>query len=202
MDDDTTVFDCLVEHLLIYYKAIHVSTEHPVGVIALSWIPIEDPQPPRQNFLAAWHEKRGVITSGRFFSVRNYGKIGPFRDDFIIDFVDYDFCLKARNKGLKVYKINEPGLWHSIGLNLGCQQIKNNEYSSMRLYYCIRNGCVMLREQLLKDPFFSIAVLRSQMMLLYRILLTSSERRRHCKHIFAGFVDAMKGKKGKYNLHQ
>lgn len=202
LDDDTTVFNWLVERLLIYYRAIHVSTSHPVGVIALSWIPIGDPQPSRQNFLSDWHEKRGVITSGSFFSLRNYGKIGPFRDDFFIDFVDYDFCLKSRKKGFKVYKINEPGFWHSIGMNLGRQQIKNNEYSSMRLYYCIRNGWITLRDQLLIDPLFSIAILRSQMILLFRILLTSSEKRRHVKHFFAGFVDAMKGKMGKYILHQ
>ena len=43
-----------------------------------------------------------VITSGTLVSTRAFREIGPFRDDYFVDMVDFEFCLRARRKGYRV----------------------------------------------------------------------------------------------------
>ena len=42
-----------------------------------------------------WEEVESVITSGSLLSLRAYSAIAPFRDEFFIDYVDTEFCLRA-----------------------------------------------------------------------------------------------------------
>ena len=60
-------------------------------------------------------EQTTVITSGSLISVDAYGKVGPFRDEFFIDHVDDEYCLRARAMGYKVILCRRPVIRHSIG---------------------------------------------------------------------------------------
>jgi len=39
-----------------------------------------------------------VITSGSLLPLATYADIGPFREEFFIDFVDTDYCFRARKE--------------------------------------------------------------------------------------------------------
>src|SRR5450631_1328998 len=43
-----------------------------------------------------WIETRAVITAGSFVSLAAFRAVGGFRDDLFIDYVDIEFCLRAR----------------------------------------------------------------------------------------------------------
>jgi rhamnosyltransferase len=97
-----------------------------------------------------WEEVESVITSGCLLSLRAYAAIGPFRDDFFIDYVDTEFCFRARAAGFRVILTRAPLMSHTVGAAtshtvLGGKTWTTN-HSAERRYYIARNNTVMLRE--------------------------------------------------------
>lgn len=43
-----------------------------------------------------FRERKTLITSGMLIPLSLFGKIGMFREDYFIDSVDHEFCLRAR----------------------------------------------------------------------------------------------------------
>ena len=56
-----------------------------------------------------------VITSGAMVRREVVEAIGLPRSDFFIDFVDYEYCLRARSHGYKIAVITRAKLYHEIG---------------------------------------------------------------------------------------
>lgn len=97
-----------------------------------------------------WEEVESVITSGCLLSLRAYGIVGPFRDDFFIDYVDAEFCFRARTAGFRVIETLAPLMSHTVGAPtshtvFGSKTWTTN-HSAERRYYIARNNTVMLRE--------------------------------------------------------
>jgi rhamnosyltransferase len=97
-----------------------------------------------------WEEVESVITSGCLLSLRAYAAIGPFRDDFFIDYVDTEYCFRARAAGFRVIESRVPLMSHTVGAPtshtvFGSKTWTTN-HSAERRYYIARNNTVMLRE--------------------------------------------------------
>lgn len=98
----------------------------------------------------AWREVESVITSGSLLSLSMLDRIGGFRDDFFIDYVDSEFCFRARALGYRVAITRKPLMSHAIGESthhalLGVRKWTSN-HSADRRYYMARNDTIMLKE--------------------------------------------------------
>jgi rhamnosyltransferase len=98
----------------------------------------------------AWEEVESVITSGSLMHLATLEAIGPFREEFFIDYVDSEYCFRARAKGYRVIKTRKPLMSHAIGAStrhavLGIQKWTSN-HSPDRRYYMARNDTIMLKE--------------------------------------------------------
>jgi rhamnosyltransferase len=98
----------------------------------------------------AWEEKESVITSGSLVPLKAHAAVGPFREEFFIDYVDTDYCFRARAQGLRVIKTREPHMSHAIGAATRHGLLWMNKWTTNhspdRRYYGARNDTVMLRE--------------------------------------------------------
>lgn len=99
---------------------------------------------------ASWAEVESVITSGSLLPVSIFNKIGPFREDFFIDFVDIEYCKRARANGYCIINSNKPLMLHAIGEPtkhkfFGMTKWTTN-HSADRRYYYARNYTVLCRE--------------------------------------------------------
>lgn len=97
-----------------------------------------------------------VITSGMIVRRAVLEAAGPFRDEFFVDWVDNDFCLRLRRNGVRIVQDMTTVLPHSIGDRrehrfLG-RTVRVLRYSAWRHYWIARNGLVMIRENLRSDP--------------------------------------------------
>jgi rhamnosyltransferase len=97
-----------------------------------------------------WVEVKSTITSGSWLPLAAYSAIGPFREEFFIDHVDTDYCLRARAKGYRVIKTRKELMSHAIGSPtqhpmLWAKKWTTN-HSPDRRYYFARNDTVVLRE--------------------------------------------------------
>lgn len=97
-----------------------------------------------------WEEVESVITSGSLLSLSAYTAIGPFRDEFFIDYVDVEFCLRARAAGYRVVQTLVPLMSHTVGDPTSHKALWETQWTSNhsaeRRYYMARNNTALLRE--------------------------------------------------------
>lgn len=87
--------------------------------------------------------KTSVITAGTVMSARAYETIGPMREDFFIDYVDHEYSLRARSKGLRVVCVGDAKIEHRLGAmrahRLLGLTICTTNHVAWRRYYMGRN---------------------------------------------------------------
>jgi rhamnosyltransferase len=101
-----------------------------------------------------------VITSGMLVRRGVLDAAGGFRDEFFVDWVDNDFCLRLRRDGVRIVQDTATLLPHSIGdrreHKLAGLTIRVLRYSPWRHYWITRNGIVLIRENIFRNPGWSL----------------------------------------------
>ncbi len=150
MDHDTSVNEDMIEELLKVEAAYPARAE--LAVIGSGFHDDNTEASQARVFAAAdaWAEVETVISSGSLIPLASHAIVGPFREELFIDYVDVDYCLRARAKGLRVIKTTKPLMSHSIGASTRQRWLWTNKWarnhSPDRRYYIARNDTVMLRE--------------------------------------------------------
>jgi rhamnosyltransferase len=150
---------------------------------------------------AAWQEVESVITSGSLIPLAVHAAIGPFRDEFFIDYVDSEYCFRARAQGYRVLRTAKPLMSHTIGAPtrhdlLGKPKWTTN-HSPDRRYYIARNDTVMLREY--GGYAFGSWALKSlgrRLRTCKRIVLYERSKARKIAAVSAGWWDGVRGRLG------
>jgi rhamnosyltransferase len=87
-----------------------------------------------------------IIASGMVTRVDTFYSVGPNRSDFFIDWVDIEWCLRAQQRGYKIYGLPSVKLNHKLGENtkrfLGRNIVIHGPF---RTYFKIRNAIFMYR---------------------------------------------------------
>ncbi|UVA99434.1 glycosyltransferase family 2 protein [Acinetobacter lwoffii] len=122
------------ERYNFYYKTISISkhglkTKHDVSEIKV----------PFNSTL--------LISSGSFICVETLKQVGLMRDEYFIDYVDTEWCLRAESLGFKNYISAKAVMKHTIGDNvLNFKFMNVPVHSAFRRYFRVRNAFYMLRE--------------------------------------------------------
>lgn len=90
-----------------------------------------------------------AMTSGNLLRVRPILDVGGFRDEFFIDWLDHELCIRVRRGGLTVLKANSVILMHSVGRPTPIPSSKTGKcvtnHPPVRRYYMYRNWSWTLR---------------------------------------------------------
>jgi rhamnosyltransferase len=151
LDQDSRVHDDLLDALLAVYDSFP-EKEH-LALIGSGYRDLrrELAKPSTAAVSGCrWDEVEAVITSGSLLSLAAYSDIGPFREDFFIDLVDNEYCIRAKTLGYRLINSHRPLMSHSVGAPtlhkwLWMTKLTTN-HSADRCYYFARNDTVMLRE--------------------------------------------------------
>jgi rhamnosyltransferase len=154
---------------------------------------------PQESFGAqSWMERKVVITSGSLVSLNAYQAIGPFRDEYFIDCVDLEYCLRARAKGFKVIVTRKPLMTHNIGQptfhRLLWKQIAATNHDPIRKYYLVRNHIVTAKEYLFSEPSWTFASLGQVLKLTIAWSLFEKQRLIKAKYTALGLIDGLLSK--------
>lgn len=88
-----------------------------------------------------------LISSGSLVSVETLKQVGLMRDEYFIDYVDTEWCLRAESLGFKNYISAKAVMKHTIGDNvLNFKFMNVPVHSAFRRYFRVRNAFYMLRE--------------------------------------------------------
>jgi rhamnosyltransferase len=195
LDQDSDLHDDMLASLIEVRAAYPQPAQ--VAVIGAGFGEDTPPAPPG----VAWQEVESVITSGSLIPLALHAAIGPFRDEFFIDYVDSEYCFRARAQGYRVLRTAKPLMSHTIGAPtrhdlLGKLKWTTN-HSPDRRYYIARNDTVMLREY--GGYAFGSWALKSlarRLRTCKRIVLYERSKARKIAAVSAGWWDGVRGRMG------
>jgi rhamnosyltransferase len=200
-DQDTFIDDGMVRTLLAVHAAF--PQRGRLAVVGAGFIDVNAGEQAANPEVAAdgWEEVESVITSGSLIPLAVHAAVGPFREEFFIDYVDTEYCFRARASGYRVIRTRKPLMSHSIGAItrhnvLGIKKWTFN-HSAERRYYIARNNTVLLREY--GDYAFGLWALKGlgrSVRLCKRIVLYEEMKARKILAVAQGWWHGVRGRMG------
>lgn len=143
-------------------------------------------------------DRTDVITSGMLVRRSALERVGGFREDFFVDFVDIDFCLRLRRTGLRIVQDQRLKLPHSLGdrrvHGRGPLRIQVVHYPPWRLYWIARGAATLLRENLRRDPKWSLKGVLFLASWTWRTAVFEDTRAKHLSALLRGALDGLTGR--------
>ena len=141
-----------------------------------------------------------VITSGALINISAFESIGAFREDLFIDYVDTEFCLRARLRGYKILVACKARLMHQFGarkrLSRGPFNIYPSFHSPERWYTLSRNRIPMIKAYAWKIPHWFLYEITATLYILLRMLLTEDRKTAKLGAVLRGTWDGLRGRLG------
>lgn len=141
-----------------------------------------------------------AITSGSLLPFSRYLTIGPLPEDYFIDFIDNEYCLRLAKKNFLVAVNFDITLDHAIGHRISKKffglTLKPNNHNPVRRYFIARNGIRAAICYFSTFPsFFLLVCLRIAHEML-TILFFESGKHEKERAILLGCADGLLGRMG------
>ena len=140
------------------------------------------------------------MTSGSLTNIKAIKKVGGYNNDYYIDFVDNEICMKLRINGYSVLRCNTCVMFHQLGEMrsitipfLGKRKV--SVHNPWRLYYMTRNNYVFIRQY--KEYLDIKKEWMKLIYILFNEVCLSNQKIESIQYIYKGLVDAKKGILGK-----
>ena len=193
LDQDSVIPDGLIEGLA------KVLGDPGIGIVGPS--PVDAETGKVYETLPDRHERVDdrdvVITSGMLLRRSCLTQVPGFREDFFVDYVDVDFCLRMKRAGVRIVRDLALELPHSIGdvrphRFLG-REIHVGHYSAWRHYWIARNGTVLIKEHVRDNPGWAVLNTLFLARWFAHLVLFEPKRRTHVPAYLKGLRDAFTG---------
>jgi len=149
-----------------------------------------------ENKIELFSDKKFIMQSGNFLNINLINKLGLFRDDFFIDFVDYEYCLRASKYKYILKNISNVILKHNTGEKAFVSILGYNfvyyESNPIRYYYVTRNGLITFFE------YKNFQILSIVFKLFFRVILFEKNKLNKLSYISKGFLHFCISKLGPY----
>ena len=193
MDQDSFMSDKPMSEMIKYIDNNDTSKD---GIVTVWHESNLDKEKPKEDIDYPLDE----MTSGNFLNLDIFKKIGEFREDFFIDGVDIEYCLRLRKNGLRIVRLNYVSMIHNLG-NVTYHKFLGKTFmctnhSALRNYYMQRNYRYINDEYKDIEPEFCDILIHIKLR-LFKIIMFEKDKINKIKHIFKGIKDYKKGIKGK-----
>lgn len=145
-----------------------------------------------------------AITSGMLITLASFNKIGPFREDYFIDFVDNEYCLRANILGYSIAVNCDIILDHAVGQRSVNRfhglTIKPNHHAPIRRYYIFRNGIRTTIDYFSLYPVYAILMTARLSHEILSIVLYEKSKCRKIRALILGIYHGLTGKMGKCRM--
>lgn len=140
------------------------------------------------------------MTSASLTQIEAWRRVGGFRENYFIDYVDNEFCMKLGLNHYKILRVNAVQISHQLGESgtkkvMGFK-IRYSRHSPLRLYYMARNNYAFIREYRAHLSVFK-EILKMNYVLAQGILF-SDKRKEAIRFVKRGISDAKKEISGEY----
>lgn len=197
LDQDSVVDDDMLASLLRVYH--EYPSRDRIGLIgANARSPISGrPRIPWEATGSEYLEIKTTITSGSLVARSAYERAGPFRDDFFIDGVDLEYCLRLRRHGFVVLCSRRPLMTHAGGAAeeriLFGRVVLVGNHEPWRYYYMLRNFVLIARHYAGREPVWVIKAVANLLKTFVKICLYERNKRSKFVAIARGIGDGVFG---------
>lgn len=198
LDQDTVVFPDLLETLL----AVHARCGCEKVLIGGNYLNINKNRPfvDYADGDTEFIERKTLITAGTLVPLQASTRMGGFREDYFIDSVDHEFCLRARDHGFRILISRKPVMSQHIGTKMEVaawwSKFASFNHSAIRKYYIARNTLVTARDYLFREPAWSLRQLWRLLSDFASIILFESNKYRKSSAFVSGLWDGARNKMG------
>ncbi len=142
-----------------------------------------------------------VITSGALTDLKIYREIGPMDEGLFIDYIDHDYCLRARRAGYEILVSGAALLTHNLGAKreyrVAGRVVRPTFHSALRLRYMARNRWIVWRRYAREFPHWAAFDFVYSHYNLLRVLVFENHRFAKLVAMFRGTWDGARGRTGK-----
>lgn len=143
-----------------------------------------------------------AITSGNLVDAEKIMTLGGYNEELFIDGVDFDICLRIRNKGGEIVQCNNAIMTHRLGKSIIFKifnlEFKYIQHSPLRRYYIFRNHFYITKKYFSANPKFVAKKNLFIILYLLQILVFDELKSNNLKMIWIGVLDFLQGKLGPY----
>lgn len=144
-----------------------------------------------------------TLTSGALTNASVFQKIGLFKDEFFIDYIDTEYCLRCVKHGYKLIEAPRAVLLHNLGnpeqRRILGKTFYTTHYSALRRYYNTRNRTIVYKRYWRLQPSWVLKDIYSFIVETTKMLLAEKERPRKFMYTLKGFWHGLLGRGGSYS---
>lgn len=142
-----------------------------------------------------------AFASGNLLNINAYKAVGAFREDFFIDYVDHEYCLRLKKFNFRVLLNCNSVLNHSLGasksINILGHIVICTNHDFIRRYYITRNRFKVIKMYFFSQPVFCLREIKDFFASWIKIILFEKDVIKKHKAMFLGMAHFLKGKYGK-----
>lgn len=195
VDQDTEVYPT-------FFSALQDCVQSAEGRVAIVGSNYIDEYAGRPRYLSRegeakkYLEKKTVITSGTIVSTKRFSEIGACREDYFIDSIDHEYCLRARSYGYKVLLSLPVTMRHNLGEQRSSSRLFRSfpEHPPFRKYYIVRNTVETIKTYWSKEPLWCVYQFIRIITEVACILFVEEEKMAKLRAVRKGLVSGIRGK--------
>lgn len=139
-----------------------------------------------------------AMASGSLVKAEVFREVGLMRDDFFVDYIDFEFTFRMRRGGWNLVAVGDATLEHRLGefeqKKLLGRTFRFNSHSGFRRYYIYRNRMRVWWAHGFRLPAFFAFEAASITIDLAKLILLEDQKMEKLGAIGRGVVDAMIGR--------
>ena len=201
MDQDSKAIPDMVKKMFNVYNSINREERKDILSIFPNFVDERIQSIEENSNMNSYEYVDADITSGNLLRKEVFEKVGFFDDSLFIDLVDTDFCMRLNEKGIKMIKIRDAVLYHSLGESKTIKGIlgsfNTSNHSALRRYYMTRNRFYIWEKY---KGLNSFTLNRDKKLFkkeFVKIILGEKDKVNKIKMVLRGYKDYKKGIKGK-----
>lgn len=201
MDQDSKASPDMVKKMFNVYNSINREERKDILSIFPNFVDERIQSIEENSNMNSYEYVDADITSGNLLRKEVFEKVGFFDDSLFIDLVDTDFCMRLNEKGVKMIKIRDAVLYHSLGESKTIKGIlgsfNTSNHSALRRYYMTRNRFYIWEKY---KGLNSFTLNRDKKLFkkeFVKIILGEKDKVNKIKMVLRGYKDYKKGIKGK-----
>ena len=201
MDQDSKASPDMVKKMFNVYNSINREERKDILSIFPNFVDERIQSIEENSNMNSYEYVDADITSGNLLRKEVFEKVGFFDDSLFIDLVDTDFCMILYEKGIKMIKIRDAVLYHSLGESKTIKGIlgsfNTSNHSALRRYYMTRNRFYIWEKY---KGLNSFTLNRDKKLFkkeFVKIILGEKDKVNKIKMVLRGYKDYKKGIKGK-----
>lgn len=201
MDQDSKASSNMIEKMLEVYNNIDKNKRDNILSIFPNFVDERVQSIEENSNMSSYEYVDADITSGNLLKAEVFDKVGFFDDSLFIDLVDTDFCMRLNEKNIKMIKVRDAILYHSLGesqsVKSGLLKFNTSNHSALRRYYMTRNRFYTWEKY--KD-LNSFTLNRDKNLFkkeFVKIILGEKDKVNKIRMVFKGYKDYKKGIRGK-----